>query len=341
MDSSAKYRKFAAHREEDYAKPKNKLRSFVVVLVAFVAVAALATGIGVGVSRRQTNGLTLITASPGEVQGKFYDSRFGEIYFHSTVNYSFVYLSITTNSEAIVYMQHCVELSMTMITATDINFLIMENQTSREYTDYVIPKNYTNLLETMMRRQEAMSDEILGQLDSRTVNETRQYSLESLAMSQEALLIIDAARDLENQEGSDTYPAIAPFYLLGMQLSKVRFSKGEVLSSSTPNSEATKEYRQKRSQPKIFCGQRNGSGICEPSACPSYTDHCTGMCGPGCNHCWSVVCKDCCIHEFCRTHDLCCGDDHWSWRCLAVIWKYPWQRFLHGQDAVCSDQYAC
>ena len=178
MASSAEYQKFAApsDREEDDKKSKNKLRLFAVSVLALIVitVAALVIGISVGVSRSQTNGLTIISASPGELQGKYHDSKFGGIYFYTTVNDSFVYLSITTTSgAAVIHLLHSVESSMTMMSANETYFLIMQNQTSREYADYVIPKNYTNLLETMMRGQKPMSDEILELLDSRTVNETR------------------------------------------------------------------------------------------------------------------------------------------------------------------------
>ena len=344
MASSAEYQKFAApsDREEDDKKSKNKLRLFAVSVLALIVitVAALVIGISVGVSRSQTNGLTIISASPGELQGKYHDSKFGGIYFYTAVNDSFVYLSITTTSgAAVIHLLHSVESSMTMMSANETYFLIMQNQTSLEYADYVIPKNYTNLLGTMMRGQKPMSDEILELLDSRTVNETRQYSLESLALSQEALLIIEAARDLGNLVGFDTRPAIGPFYLLGLQLAKVRFSqKAGVLSSPTPNSEPTKEYRQKRAF--VDCGRLNGGGTCTPSACPSFIDECLGMCGPRCS-CWDWACGDCCIHEFCRTHDLCCLDGYWYFKCWAVIWVYPKERYLHGQKAACSEQYSC
>ena len=58
-----------------------------------------------------------------------------------------------------------------------------------------------------------MSNEVLQQLDNKTVDETRQSSLENLAFSQEVLLIIEAAKALGNKgvQGSD-YPSAMSFY---------------------------------------------------------------------------------------------------------------------------------
>ena len=44
-------------------------------------------------------------------------------------------------------------------------------------------------------------------------------------------------------------------------------------------------------------------------------NHCNGMCGRKCS-CWSWVCGDCCFHQGCYEHDLCCGHDFWSTYCL-------------------------
>lgn len=42
---------------------------------------------------------------------------------------------------------------------------------------------------------------------------------------------------------------------------------------------------------------------------------CRGMCGRKCS-CWSWVCGNCCFHQGCYEHDLCCDHDFWSTYCL-------------------------
>jgi hypothetical protein len=44
------------------------------------------------------------------------------------------------------------------------------------------------------------------------------------------------------------------------------------------------------------------------------------MCGPECV-CWKELCGDCCVHEYCKTHDNCCSKfDYWSqFRCYVPL----------------------
>ncbi|PFX24270.1 uncharacterized protein LOC111331916 [Stylophora pistillata] len=45
-------------------------------------------------------------------------------------------------------------------------------------------------------------------------------------------------------------------------------------------------------------------------------NNCTGMCGPNC-YCWSWVCGDCCFHQGCLEHDICCEKfGAWSSHCV-------------------------
>ena len=54
---------------------------------------------------------------------------------------------------------------------------------------------------------------------------------------------------------------------------------------------------------------------CDLTTCPPcQDDQCIGLCGKGCD-CWSWVCGDCCFHEGCKDHDLCCSD-WYSFSCL-------------------------
>ena len=53
---------------------------------------------------------------------------------------------------------------------------------------------------------------------------------------------------------------------------------------------------------------------------------CLGLCGKGV-HCWSWVCGDCCFHQGCYEHDVCCKEHGFiSWGCLSV-WKFSCKRY--------------
>ena len=47
-------------------------------------------------------------------------------------------------------------------------------------------------------------------------------------------------------------------------------------------------------------------------------NECCGMCGPKCS-CWKWVCGDCCWHQGCHEHDLCCQHKFVSTYCLLPI----------------------
>ena len=47
---------------------------------------------------------------------------------------------------------------------------------------------------------------------------------------------------------------------------------------------------------------------------PDKDDLCLGMCGPECK-CWCWVCGDCCLHQGCYEHDMCCRNKVYSFNC--------------------------
>ena len=331
MDSSAKYKKFAGSPDEE-KKPQESRKKFlppvvltlVAIAIVTILLVAVAIGVGVGVSR-QAGGLTVIVITPEELQGEYYGSV-GGIHFQTTVNSSYVTLSVTTESGVpVVNILHPVDLSMTMMGVKSTNFLVMENQPGQDkYMGYVIPNNLTNLMHSMMVGQGNMSNEVLQQLDNKTVDETRQSSLENLASSQEALLIIEAAKALGNKgvQGSD-YPSAMSFYQLALQLANARQAD---VSSFTQRST---EPRQKRA---MQCS--NVDAVCEQCPFRRYSNNCFGMCGKGCT-CWRFVCGDCCVHQYCLTHDQCCADrGFFSFACLSVAWRV---RF----GSSCPQTYDC
>ena len=61
-----------------------------------------------------------------------------------------------------------------------------------------------------------------------------------------------------------------------------------------------------------------------------HNSNCTGMCGPSCK-CWSWVCGNCCWHQGCYKHDMCCQKDRWSAYCLVP--------FFYGFS--CSSYVTC
>ena len=305
------------------------------VLVITVTVIAVAVGIGVGISTmKATSGLKIISLSQNNLQGAYYGSN-GGIVFQSTINSSYGYLAVSssTNGASIVIVIHPMYTPMTMMGINDTNFLFMRNPSGSQemYTDYVIPNNSTNVMESVMSGHVNMSDEVLQQLDSDTVDATSQSSLKNLSMSQEALLIIEAAKAIGSLGilGSD-YPAVMKFYLLALRLSTARTS---IESESVISFKSYPIDGRGRGKRATRCSENQGGDICETCPFRQGSNNCFGMCGKGCS-CWRFLCGDCCVHQYCLTHDNCCAQrGFFSRQCFHAVIDY----FFSS----CSSNYEC
>ena len=349
MDSSVKYQKFVVSQGHDgdkkSAKPdSNSICLTAVVVVLFIltiAVICVAIGVGVGVSLRyhknQEQGpmglSSTTTVTQEELQGEYYGTE-GGIRFSSTVNATYFVLFITTTSgEQVVYVVHPMASNMTMVGVNDTNFMVMERdqQNSINYDDYVIPRDAINLMESIMAGNGKMTDDILQKLDNKTVNGTRQSTLYNLAMSYEAILIIEAAKALGDLGimGAE-YPSVMRFYQLALRLANTRDSISEDEGDSSAPDTKGYQPRQRRAE---RCSS-NGA-TCPSGRCPFRrgSNDCFGMCGKGCS-CWSFVCGDCCVHQYCLTHDECCRTaGFFTFTCFSVVARKPFSS--------CTDTFSC
>ena len=332
MDSSAKYQKFLKAPEnedseglshEHDSRSKRLMISVllvtIIVLVAvfFVATFAIGLGVGVGVSHKNEaqTGVTVIAISPAELEGEYYSPEgAGSIRFHSSVNDTHFVLSVfTTNGELLVTITQPLFSNMTLMGINDTYFLVMKNQPERpKYDDYIIPNDMMNTMESVMRGEGEMTENILNHLNKSDVNEVRQATLYDFTMSQEAELIIEAALGLGELEiqGTD-YPAVMQFYQLALRLAKTRFNIiDESKSTNSSLSRSTRDtHSLVRSKRLDICenSDRSYENCAEvPYQSPFGGDNCFGLCGYNCC-CWSFVCGDCCRHRFCETHDGCCA----------------------------------
>ena len=353
MDSSVKYQKFVVTQEDGDAKRSTKSDSSymcltaVLVILSLLAIAVICTAIGVGVgvslshsrsdNQPPPSGLSSdMTVTQEQLQGEYYGTD-GGIRFTSTVNATYAILSITTTSgEYVVYIIHPLASNMTMMGVNDTDFLLLENdqQVRIDYNDYIIPRDAKNLMESIIFGNEKMTDDILLKLNNKTVNETRQSVLYNLAMSYEATLIIEAAQALGDRgiRGMD-YPSVMAFYQFALRLaSNGRISNTTVYKAKDSFASDSKKGYQHRQQRSVLCD--NGA-TCSSNRCPfrKYDNDCFGMCGPGCT-CWDFVCDDCCVHQYCLTHDQCCADaGFYTLTCFSVAVRKPF--------ASCSDTFRC
>ena len=335
MDSpTTKKTPFLLQEDTDEIKEKGKkdgkacrktLLLFLIALLVIAVCAVIAISVSVALSLPSdqsptaptSDGLMVTTTTQEEFSGEYYGSNGAGIRFQVVINstyYTLIVTSISTGMDLINVM-HPQSTNMTMTSINSTMFMIMRNSTS-QMNDYIVPPNATGVMETMMMSDNPhMTDDLLQELDSINVNITRQLTLQLLALSEEALLIIEAAKALaEMNNVNSSYLPVRQFYLLGLQLEKMRgHSLGEA-STARKRSTTTKQY--------ITCSA--GDGYCPASRCPySRGDNdCFGMCGYGCS-CWSWLCGDCCVHRYCLTHDKCCADKGFlSFACLGAGYDY-------------------
>ena len=319
-------------KREDKACRKTLLLFLIVLLViAVCAVIAISVSVALSLPSDQPptappcDGLMVTTTTQEEFSGEYYGSNGAGIRFQVVINstyYTLIVTSISTGMDLINVM-HPQSTNMTMTSINSTMFMIMRNSTS-QMNDYIVPPNATGVMETMMMSDNPhMTDDLLQELDSINVNITRQLTLQLLALSEEALLIIEAAKALaEMNNVNSSYPPVRQFYLLGLQLEKMRgHSLGE---ASTARKRSTRTKNSYCTDVDEYCPAGN---------CPIRDNECFGMCGYGC-FCWSIVCGDCCIHNYCETHDQCCADKGFlSFSCFGVAYDV----FFRS----CSDTYEC
>ena len=272
-----------------------------------------------------------------ELEGEYYELDIDRgIKFKSHANLSFFYLKITaTNGDPVIIVRHPPDSFLTMMTVNNVSLLVTKDWVGPDemtYTDYVIPNFYVDRVNTAFDKGE-IPDELFQMLDREYINETCEDMLENLAVSTEGLLIIKAAKALGdlNINGTNYHTAMR-FYLLALQLAKIVNSNIDNLEKRGFLSDLWDTVKDIASD--IFCTDLDSNGYCR-SEYPDESDKCLGLCGNGCC-CWHWVCGDCCVHQFCREHDICCAKHGYlSMHCAAVLLDLPDIPCSQGYDFKC------
>ncbi len=307
-----------------------------VLLCAILLIAGLAIGLGVGITQQQQQqktvvGLQNVVVTDDQLQGEYYGDQ-GGIRFESTINHTHVHFKVSTiGGELVVLIIRPVNTPMMMFKINDTAFLMMENEQGPD-DEYIIPEAYTNDMELLMMGFEAMTNEMLDKMDNETVLEKSHDSLKSLTMSPQASLIIEAALALGDTglTGVDSQAAMK-FYTIALKFQNARNSVDPVQNMRNYSGKS-ESPRHKRS---YYEECSNNDATCLSGTCP-YTrgdNKCFGLCGYGC-YCWSIVCGDCCIHDYCWSHDLCCANaGFYTIKCFSLAFKRPFSD--------CSKNYEC
>ena len=143
-----------------------------------------------------------------------------------------------------------------------------------------------------------------------------QATVDRLAAHPAVGLLESAARALGEDLGivGKEEPAAMAFYTAAMTLTEAYNKNRRAVASRARKYNPWDTYTSHR------VNTQGKYPDCDLEACPPCEeDLCFGMCGYSCN-CWEFLCGDCCYHEGCKGHDICCRDSFFSSSCLFPYW---------------------
>ena len=135
-----------------------------------------------------------------------------------------------------------------------------------------------------------------------------QVSVDNLVAHPSVRLLEPAAKALGEDLGiiGKNEPAVMAFYTTAMTLTEEYTKEQRAMMSLHRKSNPWGIYINRHlvnTQTELECLK----------TCPPCEDQeCFGLCGYGCS-CWWWLCGDCCYHEGCRDHDVCCRGDTFSY----------------------------
>ena len=187
---------------------------------------------------------------------------------------------------------------------------LQDGGTQRDMLEYVVPSTAADHVEKEMIKHNITS-ELLRTLNTEDVEETKQSAFLELFSHPEmdSLTIMISALGAAGIKGYDN-PAALNLYTIMFNFAKLRkaFESGQTGPVDQEKVTAAKQTQAERRGKRATCSRPDfvwfgGDIIYSCSRCPE--NDCIGMCGQGCN-CWDWVCGDCCYHQGCYEHDICC-----------------------------------
>lgn len=295
--------------------------------------------------------LTLLEASSQRLQGQFFTSSGRGVSFDVDTGehrHSLTIHSTQSGGRVLATQQDTLDSTVPMlISLFDNHFLVSKDKDGLVRREYLVPKPFHRTFEPVLFKHVKLLNSLKKQFDEDGANETRSEAIGQLLASEEASLVIQAAKALGNRGVQG--PAAMMFYILALRmqalLDRAALVEGatDVPSEEKPqttrradnirHSREALEYprpanvrtQDKPSSPprdgpawieRDFCS--NSRSSCRAGECP-HGKACTGLCGTACS-CWEWVCGNCCLNKMCLDHDnLCSRDGMLSWCCLGIV----------------------
>ena len=258
--------------------------------------------------------LRIITLEPGKVEGEFLaandDGR--GVYFLSEVKKDSRFLLITTLDGEQLYRAVSPRNEDILVSLMGKDFLLKSYESPKGHAvlqGLLVPASSVASIEKTLDESDGIDEDIFATKEETNSLSVMKISYTNLRRRFEISCFVHATVKLGRDNGvlGSNYPAAMSLYVMAMRLAK---DEGRARGAISRQGAL-----QKRCQaPTLYCA--NSKSCC--GKCPQ-GGGCLGMCGPGCN-CWTWACGDCCYHQGCYDHDLCCKT-FISWDCLGV-WKF-------------------
>ena len=202
-----------------------------------------------------------------------------------------------------------------------IRFVCRPGQLQVETRNNITLVNFNKVDKRMARSVQILNGEYLRTALDRSLGETTKpfnETISDLLQMEEITLLEDASRAVGEQgvTGKNT-PMALPFHMFALKMTRLLdvSSQNDITNDQNEKPVAISSHRKKRAA----------------ADCKKYKNFkdCKGLCGIGCK-CRRWVCGDCCYHQGCYDHDVCCEiHGYLSPECLDV---FSWE---------CDGRYYC
>ena len=247
--------------------------------------------------RMNRRGLTIDDTSERRVEGTYATPDGSGVYFLSeNDNVGVGKLLISTiGGVNLVYILQLHQRSM-FISMAGQHLFIYRPRGEREV--YRVPPSHLFLaLNAVRENTEAQIDLVLTYLPRVSEEEGKADLSRILDLPEEIQMIVDAAKMMGSQGMSgERSPALRLLFAHALTLDR--------LLNSNDDAGAQNFAAHHGQVGRVAQSTCTAFPECTEERCPEGRE-CIGLCGLQCN-CWEFLCGDCCTHQGCRDHDLCC-----------------------------------
>ena len=287
-----------------------------------------------------TGKLHLFTMTAEKVDGVYYNKEGGGIRFISKSDS--IYIGTLEGEGEPLLIGEKPAGSARMIQILQTNLLEVKVGAG-VYKEFIVPDSMATSMKVALKSsnpqkfKSALRNIRRLELNADTIKQNAIYQMlerpEIQLMQEAALKLMDLGIV------GDQYPSVLTFLVTVKRFISLKLNATEIPDPDTGSGSEPSHLQEKRARPCRNWHSRN----CPSHRCPKGSD-CLGMCGIGCWWCWRIcphlvatgvdialrgvniqgflsqIWNDCCFHQGCYDHDMCCRTyGYSSTRCLVPL----------------------